>query len=217
MQTNRDQIKIIIAEDHELVRRGFVALLEKLEFIQLVGEAANGKQVLELLRNGNLADVVLMDIEMPVMNGIEAAEMIMRNYRTVKIIMLTMMNDKDVIEEAIEKGAKGFLFKNSPEYEFAEAIKKVAAGENYYSSEVAAVLLNKKTKNSDNSAINELSEREIEIIRLVSQGFSSIEIGKKLFISPRTADTHRNNILQKLDLPNIASLVSFAYKNKLIK
>lgn len=217
MLTGNDKIKIIIADDHELVRQGFVALVEKLDFVQLIGQAGNGKQVIELLRNGKLADVVLLDIEMPGMNGIETAGMIARNFLSVKTIMLTMLNDKDVIRESVEKGAKGFLFKNSPAYEFAEAIKRVAAGENYYSSEVAAVLLNKKTKDSDNPAIDDLSGREIEIIRLVAGGLSSNEIGKQLFISPRTVDTHRNNILQKLDLPNIASLVSFAYKNKLIK
>lgn len=211
------KIKIIIAEDHELVRQGFAAMLEKLDFAELVGEAGNGKQVIELLRSGKLADVVLLDIEMPVMNGLETAAMIAKNFLSVKTIMLTMLNDKDIIEEAIEKGAKGFLFKNSPAHEFAEAIKKVAAGENYYSSEVAAVLLNKKTTAPANTAISELSERELEIIRLVAEGLSSNEIGKKLFISPRTVDTHRNNILQKLDLPNIAALVSFAYRNKLIK
>lgn len=217
MVLQKDKIKVIIAEDHELVRQGFIAMVEKLEFAELVGEAANGKQVIELLRSGKLADVVLMDIEMPVMNGIEAAEMIAKNFLTVKTVMLTMLNDKDVIQEAIEKGAKGFLFKNSPAHEFAEAIKRVAAGENYYSTAVAAVLLNKKSASPENPAVNELSERELEIIRLVAEGLSSNEIGKKLFISPRTVDTHRNNILQKLDLPNIASLVSFAYKNKLIK
>ena len=217
MQAGKEKIKLIIADDHELVRQGFIAMAEKLDFIELIGEASNGKQVMNLLRDGKLADVVMLDIEMPVMNGIETAEMIARNYLSVKTIMLTMLNNKDVIQEAIEKGAKGFLFKNSPAHEFAEAIKRVAAGENYYSSEVAAVLLNQKKKDHANAEVNQLSEREMEIIRLVAEGLSSNEIGQKLFISPRTVDTHRNNILQKLDLPNIASLVSFAYKNKLIK
>lgn len=217
MTADNKKIKIIIAEDHELVRQGFVAMLEKLDFAELAGEASNGKQVIELLRSGKLADVVLLDIEMPVMNGLETAEMISKNFLTVKTIMLTMLNDKDIIQEAIDKGARGFLFKNSPVHELAEALKRVAAGENYYSSEVAAVLLSKKTASPANPAISELSERELEIIRLVAEGLSSNEIGKKIFISPRTVDTHRNNILQKLDLPNIASLVSFAYKNKLIK
>jgi two-component system response regulator NreC len=217
MQADKEKIKLIIADDHELVRQGFIAMAERLDFIELIGEASNGKQVMNLLRDGKLADVVLLDIEMPVMNGIEAAEMIDKNFLTVKTVMLTMLNDKDVVQEAIDKGAKGFLFKNSPAHEFAEAIKRVAAGDTYYSSEVAAILLNKKSTAHANPAINELSQRELEIIRLVAEGLSSNEIGRKLFISPRTVDTHRNNILQKLDLPNIASLVSFAYKNKLIK
>jgi DNA-binding NarL/FixJ family response regulator len=217
MQPGPEKIKLIVADDHELVRQGFVALLEKLDFVQLIGEASNGRQVIDLLRHGHLADIVIMDIEMPVMNGIEATEMITSNFRTVKIIMLSMLNDADTIEQGIENGAKGFLFKNSPGYEFAEAIKKVAAGETYYSSEVAAVLIKQKKKGAANPLLDQLSQRELEIIRLVAEGLSSNEIAKKLFISPRTVDTHRNNILQKLDLPNIASLVSFAYKNKLIR
>lgn len=216
MQPSAGEIKLIVADDHELVRQGFIALLEKLDFIQVIGEASNGKQVIEILRSGKIADVVIMDIEMPVMGGIEAAEMIAGNFRSVKTIMLSMLNDIDVIEQAIAKGAKGFLFKNSPGYEFAEAIKKVAAGETYFSSEVAAVLLKQKKK-ENNSLTDQLSQRELEIIRLVAEGLSSNEIAKKIFISPRTVDTHRNNILQKLDLPNIAALVSFAYKNKLIR
>jgi DNA-binding NarL/FixJ family response regulator len=214
---NADKIRVIIADDHEMVRKGFVSLLEKLDFAVLAGEASNGKQVLDLLRNGTRADVVLLDIEMPVMNGLETAAFIAKNYLTVQSIMLTMLNDRDMVEEAVEKGAKGFLFKNSPAHELGEAIKKVAAGETYYSSEVAAVLLGKKQGSQANTAISELSERELEIIKWVAAGLSSNEIGKKLFISPRTVDTHRNNILQKLELPNIASLVSFAYKHKLVR
>lgn len=215
MASTRDKIRIIIADDHEMVRKGFVAMAEKLDFVQVIGDAANGKQVIELLRNGNLADVVLLDIEMPVMNGLDTAAFIAKNFLSVKTIILTMLNDKELVQEAIDKGAKGFLFKNSPAGEFADAIKKVAGGETYFSSEVAALLLSKKSV--VNPAIKDLSERELEIIKCVAEGLSSNEIGKKLFISPRTVDTHRNNILQKLDLHNIAALVSFAYRNKLVK
>lgn len=209
-------IKLIIADDHELVRRGFVAMAEQLGFAEVIGEAANGQQVIELLRSHVLPDVVLLDIEMPLMNGIETAAFITRNFLTVKIIILTMLNERDYIQQAINNGAKGFLFKHSPAHEFGEAIKRVADGGTYYSSEVSAVLLS-KTATDVHPAIKDLSERELEVIQLIAQGLSSNEIAKRIFISPRTADTHRNNILQKLDLPNVASLVSFAYKNKLVK
>lgn len=210
-------IKVIIADDHELVRKGFVALLKQLEGIELVGEGSNGKEVIELLHSGKLADVVLLDVEMPQMNGIETAAMIRKNFLTVQTVMLTMLNDKSIVEEAITAGARGFLFKNSPASEFEEAIRKVAAGGEYFSSEVAAVLLGRKNPEQVPEALRQLSDREMEIIKLVAEGLSSNEIGEKLFISPRTVDTHRNNILQKLDLPNIASLVSFAYRNKIVK
>jgi DNA-binding NarL/FixJ family response regulator len=212
-----NKIKVLVADDHELVRKGFVSMVNQLGFTETAGEAANGKEVIELLKGGLKPDLVLMDIEMPLMGGIETAAWIKQHFFNVHIIMLTMLNDIDVIHEALSTGAEGFLFKNSPAFEFGEAIKKAAAGENYYSSEVAALLLNRKKNKETNVQLSQLSEREKEIIILVAEGLSSNEISARLFISPRTVDTHRNNILQKLDLPNIASLVSFAYRNKLVK
>lgn len=208
-------IKLIIADDHQLVRRGFRALLDELEHITVLGEASNGKEVINLLRNGAKPDIVLLDYEMPQMNGLETAAVIQKEYFGIKTIMLTMLNSRELIQEAVGNGVSGFLFKNASPEELEECIKRVFTGGKYFSGEVTMTLLHPNAV-PDQSVISQLTAREIEILKLVAQGLSSSEIGQQLFISPRTADTHRNNILQKLQLNGIAALVQFALKNKLI-
>jgi DNA-binding NarL/FixJ family response regulator len=185
------------------------------DFVELIGEAANSQQVISLLRSGKHPDVILMDVEMPVMGGIEALEQITKDFFGIKVIMLTMLNDRALVQNAMSKGAKGFLFKNAAPHELSEAIRRVAQGEMFFASEVSMTLL-QEARPAQNPLLEQLTEREIEILRLVAEGFSSTEIGQKLFISPRTVDTHRNNIIQKLGVQGIAGLVQFALKNKLI-
>lgn len=209
------KIKILLADDHQLVRKGFKALLEELDFVEVVGEAANGKEALTLLRNGVKPHVALLDYEMPQMNGLEAAEAIKKDFFGVKVIMLTMMQDKELIESAVQKGVSGFLFKNTSIEDLSEAIRRVAAGDTYFSSDVTLTLL-KPVHNPDAPLLAQLSERELEILKLVVQGLSSTDIGGQLFISPRTVDTHRNNIIQKLGVHGIPGLVQFAVRNKLV-
>lgn len=209
------KIKVIIADDHHLVRQGFKSLLEDLDFVEVIGEASDGKQVLHLLKNGKHADVVVMDVDMPVMGGLETLEEITKTYFGIKVIMLTMLNNKEVIQKSVDKGAKGFLFKNASSNELSDAIKKVAKGESYFSGDVALTLLSKTTNNQSQS-LDILTDREIEILKLVAEGFSSTEIGQKLFISPRTVDTHRNNLIQKLNVHGVAGLIRFAVMNRVI-
>jgi DNA-binding NarL/FixJ family response regulator len=209
------KIKIIIADDHHLVRQGFKSLLEDLDFVDVIGEASDGKQVLHLLKTGKHADVVVMDVDMPIMGGLETLEEITKSFFGVKVIMLTMLNNKEVIQKSVDKGAKGFLFKNASSSELEDAIKKVAKGESYFSGDVALTLLSKSTHQSAQS-LDILTDREIEILKLVAEGFSSTEIGQKLFISPRTVDTHRNNLIQKLNVHGVAGLIRFAVVNKII-
>ncbi|HMQ61963.1 MAG TPA: response regulator transcription factor [Flavilitoribacter sp.] len=208
-------IKIIIADDHHLVRKGFRALLEELDFVEIVGEAANGQEVLNLLRSGKHAQVVLIDYEMPVLNGLETVERIQKEFFGVRTIMLTMLNSRELIQEAVGKGVNGFLFKNASVNELSDAVRRVAEGGTYFASDVALTLL-QPAVSPEAALADRLSEREIEVLKLVAQGFSSAEIGKQLFISPRTVDTHRNNLIQKLGVNGIAGLVQFAIKHKVI-
>lgn len=207
-------IRVVIADDHRLVLAGFKALLEDLGFVEVLGEARNGKELLDLLRRGIRPDVVLVDHEMPLMNGLEAAMAIREEFFGVKVIMLTMLQDKALIEDALAAGIQGFLYKNASFDELGLAIKKVAAGESYFSGDVTLTLMQKQT--GQPGANFGLSDREMEILKLVAKGQTSTEIGRQLFISPRTVDTHRNNILQKLGVQGIAGLVEFAIKNKLV-
>ncbi|HMX39629.1 MAG TPA: response regulator transcription factor [Saprospiraceae bacterium] len=207
-------IRLLLADDHQLVRKGFRALLEELDFVEVVAEAANGREVLQLLRNGARADVALLDYEMPLMNGLEAAEQIGREFMGMKVIILTMLQSKELVQEAIEKGVKGFLFKDTSPEELGEAIRRVAGGGSYFSSEVTRTLA-RPASNADAQLLEQLSEREREVLRMVAQGMNSREIGQRLFISPRTVDTHRNNMLQKLGVNGIAGLTQFALRNKL--
>lgn len=148
------------------------------------------------------------------MNGLEAAEQIQRDFFGVKIIMLTMLQSRELVGEAVEKGVNGFLFKNASLEELSDAIRRVAGGGQYFASDVALTLL-KPASSPDAALVAQLTEREVEVLRLVARGLTSTEIGRQLFISPRTADTHRNNIIQKLGVSGIAGLVQFAVRNKL--
>ncbi|MDX2246641.1 MAG: response regulator transcription factor [Bacteroidia bacterium] len=204
-------LKVIVADDHQLVRKGIVALVGMLDFVEVVREAANGKEVIQWLRSRNEADIALLDLEMPEMNGTETVKALHQEFPEVKPIIITMLPDPDRIREVVKEGARGVLFKTASVQELSEAITRVYNGSTFFTGEVAAVLLTSPTPSLDR-----LTSREIEILRLIAQGLSSTEIGEKLFISPRTVDTHRNNLIQKLEVNGIAGLVRFAIEKKVV-
>lgn len=209
------KIKILLADDHQLVRKGFRALLEELDFVEVVGEAANGQEVIGHLRRGVKPDIALLDHDMPVLNGLETLARIRQEFFGVKVILLTMLQQRDLIQNAVDQGVNGFLFKNASLDELREALRRVSRGESYFASEVALTLL-KPAAPAAGPLPEHLTEREIEILKFIAQGLSSTEIGAQLFISPRTVDTHRNNLIRKLGVSGIAGLVQFALRNKLI-
>jgi DNA-binding NarL/FixJ family response regulator len=210
-----NKIKILIVEDHQLVREGLQALISTHAQFEIIGTAINGKEAIQKIKTGITPDIILLDHDMPVMSGLEALTIIKKDFFGIKVIMLTMMNTKDLVEQAIQAGVDGFLFKNSSLDELSLAINQVYHGQKYFTGEVALILMNKKA-NPDDALLSRLSDRELEILRLVAKGKSSVEIGALLFISPRTVDTHRNNIIQKLEVHGIAGLTEFAIKKKLI-
>ena len=206
-------IRIIVADDHHLVRKGIVMLLSSLEGLEVVREGGNGEEILAWLRGGasHQADLALLDLEMPVMDGVETLKAVRDEFPDIPAIILTMSSDVIRLQEAIKQGARGVLFKTASMNEFKDAIERVCHGGTYFSSEVASLLLTAPPNTSDR-----LSERETEILQLIAQGMSSNEIGEKLFISPRTVDTHRNNLIQKLEVRGIAGLIRYAIERKLI-
>lgn len=210
-------LHIIVADDHTLVRRGLVSLLS--EIAASVTEAANGKEVLDLLSKevpGKNYDLVLMDVEMPVMDGISAVARISKDFPGVKVLMLTMMNNAVTIRQCIASGAAGFVYKNASEEELREAIEKIMGGQLYLSQEANRVLLQTEEQSAA-PVLRQLSSRETEILKLIAMGYSSTVIGEKLFISPATVDTHRKNILRKLGVTGIPALTRFALQHKLIE
>ena len=212
------KIKICIVDDHKLFREGLKLLLSTQDFVRQIYEASNGKEFIE---NLSLMDceVVLMDIEMPGMNGIEATETALRLRPDLKIIVLSMYGDEQYYYKMVDAGVKGFVLKSSGIEKVIAAIHKVAAGENYFSEELLIHILNNMregNKTETDIPDNEISERELEILYHVCLGLSNQEIADKLFISKRTVDKHRANLLSKTGCRNTAALVMYAIKNKMI-
>jgi DNA-binding NarL/FixJ family response regulator len=209
--------KIIIVDDHALFRNGLRILLNNMDDYQVIAEAANGKQFIELLEK-EVPDLVLLDINMPVMDGIEAAAIAHGKYPELKIITLSMYGEEDYYYKMVNGGVKGFVLKNSDIKEVKAALDVVYEGGSFFSSELLQNLVNSlKSAPKSKEFHPELSERELEILILICQGLSNQEIGDKLFISKRTVDKHRANILEKSESKNTAQLVLYAIKNKLVE
>lgn len=215
-----DDINIIITDDHEIVRDGIIAMLEDYEHIEVVGEAENGKKVVSLIEDhqGNEIDLIIMDLNMNEMGGIEATRQIKKRFPEIKILALTMMKDEEKIREMIEAGASGYIFKNSGVEELVEAIEKVVNGELYFSDEAVYSIITRKREDKDKGEAGEadLTERELEVLELICKEFTNAEIAEKLYISVRTVDAHRRNLLQKTGARNTAGLVRYAMKHNLL-
>ncbi len=209
--------KIIVVDDHTLFRNGLRILLNNLPNYQVVAEAANGQEFIDLLHQ-TPADLVLLDIDMPVMDGIEAAKLALKKVPDLKIITLSMYGEEDYYYKMVDAGVKGFVLKNSDMNEVKNALETVFEGGNYFSSELLQTLVNSLRSSSKTKEPQaELSERETEILILICQGFSNQEIADQLFISKRTVDKHRANILEKSQCKNTAQLVMYAIKNQLVE
>jgi len=211
--------KIVLVDDHTLFRNGLRTLLDGIEGFDVTAEAADGVELLELLSHER-PDVVLLDIEMPRMNGIVAAEEALRRYPDLKIITLSMYGDEDYYFKMVSLGVKGFILKNSDIRDVVSAIETVAEGGSFFSQELLFNLVS--NLKSSPSAIpddspEELSQRESEILLHICRGESNSEIADALFISKRTVDKHRSNILAKTGCKNTANLVVYAIKNHLVE
>ena len=213
------KLKIYLVDDHKLFREGLKLLLSTQDFVHHIYEASNGREFIESLSLVD-CDVVLMDIEMPGMNGIEATREALRLHPDLKIIVLSMYGDEQYYYKMIDAGAKGFMLKNTGIENVVTAIKKVAAGENFFSEELLFSILNNmrdNNKTETESPDSEISERVMEILYHVCKGKSNQEIADELFISKRTVDKHRANLLSKTGCRNTAALVMYAIKNKIIE
>lgn len=217
MTNNQSKRKVILVDDHTLFRNGLRILLNTMENYYVSAEAANGKEFLGLIEK-DIPDLVLLDISMPVMDGIEAATIAHQKYPDLKIITLSMYGEEDYYYKMVNAGVKGFLLKNSDIKEVKTALDVVYDGGSFFSSELLQNLVNSLKSSAKSKEFHtELSEREMEILILICQGLSNQEIGDKLFISKRTVDKHRANILEKSESKNTAQLVVYAIKNRLVE
>lgn len=206
------KLKIFLVDDHNLFREGLKFLLSGKDFISEIFEAENGEMFLKNLLTVK-PDIVLMDIDMPVMNGIEATKEALKIYPNCKIIALSMYGNENYYTEMIDAGAKGFLLKNSKFEDVQKAIYDVFEGKNYFSPEILEAIIKNLYKKKTSTQNSDLSEREIEILFNICKGLSNHEIADLLFISKRTVDKHRENILSKTQSKNTVELVVYAIKN----
>jgi len=209
------KIKIYLVDDHALFREGLKFLLSGLDFIEEIFEAENGEQFISGLK-ANPADIALLDIEMPVMNGTEAARRALEIFPELKIIALSMYSEENYYASMIDAGASGFLLKNSKFSEVKKAILDVWEGRGYFSPEIVQSVIThfagEKGRSTKTEEID-ITNREIEILEFICKGLSNAEIAEKLSISKRTVDKHRENLLLKTGSKNTASLVIFAIKH----
>ena len=211
-----EKIKIILVDDHQMFRDGVKSVLSDEENIDIVGEVGNGKDLFKLLESTR-PDLIITDISMPDISGIEVAKSISENYSDIKILILSMHSNEEFITKALSVGANGYLPKDTAMAELLEAIHTIYKGENYFNKEISDTILKSLRNKSQKNEGKSLTNREKEIIELVVEGLTNKEIADKLFISIRTVDSHKNNIMQKLNLKSSIELVKYAIKNNLAK
>ncbi len=213
--------KILIVDDHEVVRDGLKNILNSMDNISIAGEAGNGEDAVKMYSSLK-PDLVIMDISMPGMNGIEATRVIKEKDPDARILILTMHDNQEYLNQIIRSGAKGFILKNTDKEELLEAVKTVAGGENFFSKDISKLIIDnyirsaKETEKTDAYKEVPLTKREIEILKLIASGYSNQEIANILYISYNTVDTHRKNIMHKIAIKNTAGLVRYAIEKGLI-
>jgi DNA-binding NarL/FixJ family response regulator len=209
---------LIIVDDHLIFRQGLKAMINGEGIATVIGEASNGNEFIELL-SYNKPDLVLMDIDMPQMNGMEATQKAIELMPDIKIIALTMFGDEDYYYKMIDLGVKGFILKSTGISEIEKAIQDVMSGESYFSNELLRKIIRSFSRNTaqKQNINNNLTEREIEVLKQICLGSTTDEIAKKLNISPKTVKSHRSKLLEKTECKNTPTLILFALRNKIIE
>lgn len=214
-------LKVILAEDHNIVRNGIKILLEAEEDIEVVGEATNGQEVLDFLDAGNAPDLILSDINMPLMDGIMLLETLKEQYPQTKVILLSMLDNEEYIIKAFREGASGYLLKSAGADELIFALRHVNSGNKYLSSELSLKMLDRMNSTVSSATLIrndiEFSTREIEVLQLIAQGLTNLEMSEKLFLSKRTIEGHRQNLIEKTGSKNTAALIRFAVLSGIVQ
>jgi DNA-binding NarL/FixJ family response regulator len=210
-------IQLLIAEDHSMVRAGIRALLERNKDLKIIGEAANGQEAVEMAAELS-PQVLLMDIMMPRLNGIQAAERICQLKLSVHVLLFSMYADAGLVRQALQSGALGYVLKTSVGEELVQAVRAVAQGHMYLSKPISSIMMENAPLMQGSSAnpLDTLSPREKEILQLIAEEHTSAEIAGMLFISEKTVEKHRASLLEKLSVHNLAGLVRFAIRSGLV-
>ena len=211
------KVRVVLADDHELFREGMKAVLAREDTIEVVGEAATGGRAVELCLQLH-PDVAILDIAMPEMNGLIATKTIKKVCEDTRVLILSMLMDEDAVAQALNGGANGYVLKDSAIEELLIAIKAVMKGEIYLSPKVATLVIRQLITDKEGGktkVLDFLSTREQEIVQLIAEGKSTKDIAEHLFLSPKTVENHRANIMRKLDIQDIPSLVKFAIRARL--
>jgi two-component system response regulator NreC len=212
-------VRILLADDHGVVRKGLRFLLERQQGMEVVGEAGDGREALRLAESAS-PDVVIMDIAMPLLNGIEATAQIVKRDPRIAVIILSMHSDEDYLLSALNAGAKGYLLKDSAEVDLVRAIQAVRRGTPFFSPEIAKTMLEDYMRFLQQRNLQDsyelLTEREKEVLQLLAEGKSNKEVASILDISVYTVDSHRMHLMQKLNLHNTAEIVLYAVRKKII-
>lgn len=213
--------KIILVDDHEIFRNGLKQLLKSIGGVTIIAEATNGEEFLEVIEKHS-PDIVFMDINMPKLDGIDATEKVLEKYPDLKIIALSTFGDNEYFNKMLNAGVRGYMLKNSRKNDFMDALEAIHKNDDYfYSNELllnySKNIINKQVETIEREKLPKLSKREEEILELVCMGKSNEEIAEKLFISKRTVENHKTNLIQKTETGNTVNLVIYAYKNKLVK
>jgi len=211
-----DRTRVLLADDHTLVRAGLRKILEAAPHLEVVGECANGKEALERLGLGGV-DVLVLDLTMPEADGFEVLRNVEERHPDVKVLVLTMHADGEHAARAVRDGAEGYLLKDSAADDLVQGIEAVTAGRAFYSEPVQRALTQMVRTGTPQRPADLLTERELEVLKLVAQGLSTKEIANKLFISGRTVETHRANLMRKLNVRSVALLTQLALREGLIE
>ncbi len=211
-ESTQPPIRVVLADDHDLVRSGIKALLSMIDGVEVIAEACDGQELIQLVETLE-PDVVMTDISMPRMDGIAAISQIHARHPKVRLLVLSMYDTVDFVKRAVANGACGYLMKDAPPFELEQAVRSVMATGSYFSPAIAQRLLQPSEPTID----DELTQRQIEILKLIAQGRASKEIAFELGLSPKTVDVHRARIMERLRLNDIASLTLYAVRKGLVK
>jgi two-component system, NarL family, response regulator NreC len=214
-----EKIRVFLVDDHTVVRQGLRRILESDDEIEIVGEAGDGRTAIDLVQKLR-PHVVVMDVAMPELNGIEATRQILKRVESAKILVLSMHGDDVYVRQALKAGARGYLLKDSEDLDLIKAVKAIRAGGSFFSPPVSKVVLSgylgDKAEGMEEDGVARLTDREREVLQLIAEGKTNKEVAHALSVSVNTVETHRKHIMEKLDLHNTAELVRFAINKKIV-